>query len=299
MSRTIRTARGLGVAVAVSAGLVCSAAGVAVSAPHSHHVARTPHLRATIKKHHFMLNGPTTFAAGRVDLTLNAVGGDHTIQVASFKKGYTFHDLRTDLAAFGESQGPGGNVKAGLKHLNNAVRHTHLYGGLDADNGTLRGSVVLPKAGKYVVYNDSGELPAQPKWLAVTGPAVKRANPNSSATVVATSAKRFAGAKTLPARGTITFKNASTNSPHMLILQHVKTGTTRKQVLQFLQSGAQGNPAFGLPGGANTDIVGEGNAQTLSYKLPKGEYIELCFFPDLKTGMPHALMGMVAVVTLK
>jgi hypothetical protein len=300
VSRTIRTARGLGVAVAVSAGLVCSAAGVAVSAPHGHHhLAPTPHLRATIKNHHFVLRGPTTFAAGRVDLTLKAVGGDHTIQVASFKKGYTFRDLRADLTAFGESQGPGGNIKAGLKHLNNAVRHAHLYGGLDADNGTIRGSVVLPKAGTYVVYNDSGNLPVQPQWLTVTGPAVKRANPNSSATVVATSAKRFAGAKTLPARGTITFKNASTNSPHMLILQHVTTGTTRKQVLQWLQSGPQGNPSFGLQGSANTDIVGEGTAQTLTYRLPKGEYIELCFFPDLKTGMPHALMGMVGVVTVK
>jgi hypothetical protein len=33
--------------------------------------------------------------------------------------------------------------------------------------------------------------------------------------------------------------------------------------------------------------------------LPKGEYVEVCFFPDPKTGMPHAYMGMIGTVTLK
>jgi hypothetical protein len=32
--------------------------------------------------------------------------------------------------------------------------------------------------------------------------------------------------------------------------------------------------------------------------LPAGDYAEMCFFPDLKTGMPHAMMGMVRIVHL-
>ena len=159
--------------------------------------------------------------------------------------------------------------------------------------------MTLPKAGTYYLYNDSGDLPAQAKKLTVTGPEAKRAKPQSSATVKATSAKRFAGATTLPAHGTITFKNVSTNSPHFLDLQHVKQGTTRKQVIDFLNSGVQKEPSWGRQGQAGTDVVGEGQSQTLSYKLPKGEYVEWCFFPDLQTGMPHALMGMVRVVHLK
>ena len=298
MSRTIRTSVGLGVATVSAIALVGAGSVAAVSAPHAH-LASTPSLHITLTKSRFTISGPRKFQAGRVALSLKAVGGDRTIQIVSFKKGYTFTDLRSDLLAFGMGQGPTGESKSGLKHLNNAVRHTNLYGGLDVDSGTIKGTVVLPKAGKYVLYNDTGELPAQPRTLTVTGPEVKRAAPHSTATVTATSAKRFGGAKTLPAHGTITFKNTSTNSPHMLVLQHVKKGTTRKQVIEFLESGSNANPPFGLPGGANTDILGEGQSQTLSYNLAKGEYIEMCFFPDLKTGMPHALMGMVGVVTLK
>jgi hypothetical protein len=300
MSRTLRTSISLGAAALAAAGLVGAGGAAAVSAPHAHPaLAKTPKLSITITKKHFTIVGSRTLQAGRVAVSLKAVGGDRTIQFVSFKKGYTFAHLRADLLAFGEGQGATGESKAGLRHLNNAVNHTHLYGGFDVDNGTISGTVVLPKAGKYVVYNDSNQLPDQPKTLTVTGPEAKRATPHSEATVIATSAKRFRGAKILPAHGTITFKNASTNSPHMLILQHVKQGTTRKQVISFLQSGSNANPPFGLNGGANTDIVGEGLSQTLNLDLPKGEYVEFCFFPDLQTGMPHALMGMVDIVNVK
>jgi hypothetical protein len=301
MSRTFRNSVSLGAAALAAAGLVGAGGAAAVSAPHAHPaLAATPKLSVTMSKKQFSLTGPRTFQAGRVAVSLKAEKGDHTIQIVSFKKGYTFAHLRSDLLAFGEGQGPTGESKSGLRHLNNAVRHTHLYGGFDADNQTISGTVVLPKAGKYVLYDDSSELPARPKTLTVTGPEVARATPHSDATVIATSAKRFRGSKTLPSHGTITFKNESTNSPHMLILQHVKQGTTRKEVISFLNSGSNGNPPFGRAGSANTDILGEGQSQTLTYHhLPKGEYVELCFFPDLQTGMPHAAMGMVNVVTVK
>lgn len=300
MSRTFRSAVGLGVAAVAAVGLVGAGTGAAVSAPRAHAaLARTPELKVTMSKGHFRIHGPRTFPAGRVGLSLTAVGGDHTVEVVSFKKGYSFAKLRADLLAFGEGQGQMGESKAGLRHLNNAVRHTNLYGGLDADRSTLRGTIVLPKAGKYVMYNDTTGLPSRPRTVTVTGPAVKRATPHSTATVIATSAKRWAGSKTLPARGTITVKNKSTNSPHFLDLQRVKPGTTRKQVIAFLDTGSQAVPPFALNSGISTDVIGEGQAETLTYHLPKGEYVEMCFFPDLQTGIPHAFMGMVRIVHMK
>jgi hypothetical protein len=299
MPRTPRNALGLAAAAAATIAVIGGGTGAAASAESHHSVARTPTLSITASKTGFQLSGPRTFRAGRVNLTLKAVGGDRTVQVASFKKGFTFTKLRAALLAFGEGQGQTGESKAGLTALNDAVAHTYLYGGLDADSATARGSVVLARPGTYVIYDDSGNLPTRPRTVTVIGPEVKRASPHSTATVVATSAKRFGGAKILPARGTITFANRSNNSPHMLSLQHVKTGTTRKQVIDFLSTGQQGNPPWGLQGSANTDIVGDGLSQTLTYHLQKGEYIEMCFFPDLQTGMPHALMGMVGIVTLK
>jgi hypothetical protein len=300
MTRSIRNSVGLAAAAGAAVGLVGLGAGVAAGTPHTHAAkAKTPSLKVTISKH-LKLTGPRSFQAGRVKLSLKAVGNEREVEVVSFKHGYTFKDLRADLLAFGESEGQNGPTKAGLRHLNHAVNHTHLYGGLDTVPGSPEKAVLtLPKAGTYYLYNDSGNLPADAKKLTVSGPEANRAKPKSSATVKAISAKRFRGATTLPAHGTITFKNVSTNSPHFLDLLHVKQGTTRKQVIDFLNSGSQAEPPFGLNGQAGTDVVGEGQSQTLSYKLPKGEYIELCFFPDLQTGMPHALMGMVRVVHLK
>jgi len=300
MTRSVRNYVGFAAAAGAAVGLVGLGAGVAAGTPHVHAAkAKTPTLKVTISKQ-LKLVGPRKFHAGRVALSLKAVGGEREVEVVSFKHGYTFKDLRADLLAFGESEGQNGPSKAGLRHLNHAVKHTNLYGGLDTVPGSPeKATFVLPKAGTYVLYNDSGNLPSQPKTLHVTGPAVKRAKPKSSATVIATSAKRFAGAKTLPAHGTITFKNTSTNSPHFLDLLHVKQGTTRKQVLNYLQSGSQAQPPFALQGQAGTDVLGEGKSMTMTYKVPKGEYVELCFFPDLQTGMPHALMGMIRVVQLR
>jgi hypothetical protein len=169
--------------------------------------------------------------------------------------------------------------------------------GLAVDPGeALTGTVVLPHAGTYYAWNDVA-VPTQPVKLTVTGPEVTRSSPHPTATVTAMTDERFGGAATLPASGTITFRNQSTTSPHFLTLQHVKEGTTRAQVLASLS--APGEPSFALNGDANTDAVSPGQAMTLTYTLPKGEYVEACFFPDLKTGIPHALMGMVRIVHLR
>ena len=39
---------------------------------------------------------------------------------------------------------------------------------------------------------------------------------------------------------------------------------------------------------------------TADYKLPKGNYVMLCFWPDATMGgMPHAFMGMIREIKLK
>jgi hypothetical protein len=108
---------------------------------------------------------------------------------------------------------------------------------------------------------------------------------------------RFGGSKVLPARGTITVVNHNVTSPHFLVMLHVKKGTTRKQILQGLES--PNPPSFALPGGIGTDALSMGQSQTLSYSIPKGSYAQLCFFPDPTTGIPHAFMGMIRLVTVK
>ncbi|HWB67461.1 MAG TPA: hypothetical protein VG708_11615 [Mycobacteriales bacterium] len=288
--------RALGVATSAAIVLVGSGATAAISAPNAPAAhASTPHLAVTASKGSFKVTGPTSFAAGRVAFSLHAVGKERETAFMSFKKGYGLKDLRADLETLGESDHVS---KSGLRHLNRAINHTHLWGGLDAIAGqTLRGTVVLPKAGTYYIVDDSNAVPSHAQKLKVTGPAVHRAKPHSDATVTALTAVRFGGAKVLPAHGTITFRNKSTESPHFLDLIQVQPGTTKKDVLNAFTSNAGPAPFLGAQAG--TDVLGKGLSQTLSYKLPKGTYAEVCFFPDPKTGMPHAFMGMIRIVTLK
>jgi hypothetical protein len=304
MSRTLRTSVGLAAAATAAIGLVASGAGTALSAPHGHHaaLAHTPKLSVTISKKHFHVVGPKTFRAGRVAISLKAVGGEQAVQVAQLKKGYTYSDLKADIIGFGStvSNTTGMATKAGMKHLHNALRHTTLLGGLDTVPGTIeKGTVLLARPGNYIVYHDDQGLPGQKVNLTVTGPKADRATPRSSATVIAMTDRRFGGAKTLPGHGIIKFANHSTESPHFLVLQQVKAGTTRKEVITALESSAP--PTIFLKGAAETDAISEGQSQTLTLDLPKGTYAEACFFPDPGAGMgtPHAFMGMVNIVKVK
>lgn len=296
MSRTVRTTLAVVAAtVTTAAGAVAGSAPAAVSAPRA--TGAAPSLHAIINKHKFVLKGSRHLQATRVNLTLTAKGGDREVEIVKFKTGYTFKDLVTDIKAFGASFGPNGASKSGLKHLRRAVHHTTLYGGLDAGAKHAGHGTVVLDAGTYTVFDDSGNYPRHPKTLRVSGPSVT-VPPQSSATVTAAGDDRFGGDKTLPAKGTIGFDNHA-DQPHFLILQHVKSGTTRKQVHKYFAAGGQGEPSWALRESAATDTISPGLGQTLTYSLPKGEYVELCFFPDLQTGMPHANMGMYRLVHLK
>jgi hypothetical protein len=298
----LKTTSGVAVAVA-TVSLLATGLGTAASAPHARGVlASTPTLKVTIAHGKLRLHGPTTFQAGRVNLSLTVKGKDSETQVVRFDAGYGFKKYIRDFQTYAKGQGKNGESKAGLKALNHLAHSTKFFGGLDAAHGaTATGSIYLPRGGTYVIYNDSQG--SDPHKLKVTGPAVKRATPKSSGVVRATSAKRFRNTATGAAHGTLVFKNISSGkgaSPHFLVLQHVKKGTTRKQVETALMADSNAPPPpFILDGSAETDVIGPGQSMTLDTNLPKGEYVTLCFFPDLQTGIPHAFMGMIGMIRLK
>jgi hypothetical protein len=303
MTRTTRVALSISAVAIAAVGGTTTGAVAAPGAAHSHArphtAAAAPTLHATIGKHGLKLTGDRSIKASRVTVTLHSVGKEHELAIVSFKKGYSFKKLVADILYFGTHTDKNGTpTKQAIKHLDNAIAHTHLFGGIDAEAGkTVTETVVLPK-GKYTVYNDSGNLPAGPKTVTVTGATHHTKAPKTSATVsMNKNADRFGGSKTLPAKGTINVVNHNVSSPHFLALIHVKSGTTRKQLLEAFES--SGPSSLFLKGGTGTDALGSGQSQTLSYSIPKGTYGEVCFFPDPVTGIPHAFMGMVRIVTVK
>jgi hypothetical protein len=141
---------------------------------------------------------------------------------------------------------------------------------------------------------------------ALTTLTVRQAGPNveqdsdlrSQETVMATSADRFIAPSNWPHQGTYTFKNVS-DTLHFMTMQRVKPGTTDAQIQAFFDHPTGGPPPFLLNGpSAGNDVTSPGQTLQLSYNLPAGTYVLLCFVADDVTGMPHAFMGMHKVVVL-
>jgi hypothetical protein len=299
----MKTSRNYLTVAAAATGVLLAAGGTpALGTPQSAHarsaLIETPSFDITMSKGSDMkVVGPATISAGRIKVTLHAKKGEQEVAVMRLHKGYTMAELSSDFATYGMAED--NPTPKSLKALNRIVRRTTFYGGLDSGGGhtTVSGSVVLPKAGTYYFLDDS-DGPGQggpPTKLKVTAKAGSREAVAVSAHVKATGSERFRGSTNLPASGTIEFTNKSTNSPHFLFLQHVKKGTTRKEVIKAFQSNG---PGPFLRESVGTDVLHMGRSQTLTYSLPAGDYAEVCFFPDLKTGMPHAFMGMVRIVHL-
>jgi hypothetical protein len=116
--------------------------------------------------------------------------------------------------------------------------------------------------------------------------------------VAATSTDRFIAPGYWPHRGTYLFHNVA-DTIHFMAIVPVKAGTTDQQIQAFFNSGSQSPPPFfrNGPSGGN-DVVSPGGTIMVSYNLPRGTYVLLCFVADDMTGMPHAIMGMHKVIHL-
>ncbi|MGN6781509.1 MAG: hypothetical protein ACTHJH_08410 [Marmoricola sp.] len=278
--------RGQG-AVALVAALSAATAGVALTTSSAD--ASAPSMTFTADSHGVVhYRGPSSLHAGVVRASYAQPAAGPGVEIWRLKSGYTFTMLKRDSGNFGQSQ----PTQAGMKRL---FSHAQGYGGLGTDGHAARGRFALTRAGHYVALAIGEHGAKLVKSLTVTGQAPHASAP-SAGTVTMRDGMRFGGSKVLPAKGSIKVWNRATDSPHFLVLQHVADGTTRSQVMQALQS--PNPPSFMRAGSRSTGTLSPGHWQTLGYSLPAGTYVEMCFFPG-PDGMPHAMMGMVRMVTLK
>jgi hypothetical protein len=248
--------------------------------------AATPQLTATLTKKSIKITGADNLRPGRVKLS---VKGNGVVELAMFKRGYDATDFVTDLNKFG--------AKNDIKALKHALANTQILGGF---TGGGSGTLVLPRAGSYTPFalGQRGVVLGDP--IVARGAKRSSSTPRTDGRILATTGPAWGGSSTLPASGRFLFKNkGNTGVPHFVILQQVVEGTTTDQVLEFLQSGDEGQPPWGLPGGMETASISPGRSMTVDYDLPAGQYVVMCFFPDpAMDGMPHAFMGMLEMIHL-
>lgn len=242
----------------------------------------------------------STIQSGSIRFNVSSTNPGNGSEIAMFqpKAGKTLsrvlHDLQDEFSRYP------GMAADGTRELTADARFLGL-----ADPGPGQTAVVTEfvSPGTYYLLDLANPPQGAP---AVTTLTVRRAGRNieqdsdlrSQVTVQATSADRFITARDWPHQGTYTFTNVS-DTLHFMILQRVKNGTTDAQIQRYLDSGSHNPPPFALPGpGTGNDVVSPGGSLQLTYDLPRGTYVLLCFVADDMTGMPHAVMGMHKVVVL-
>lgn len=222
------------------------------------------------------------------------------LTVFSLNGSTTLDKVRQDISA------DGGGGPTGAAATTALTTEAHFVGGVSVDPGQhATFSTVALRPGRYYGVDTStiqgpGQLPKVLGSVVVAGQPRRSADPDARAVIAETSGDRFvASSKTLPARGTVEFRNTS-DTIHFVSFSPVAKGTTDAEVQAYFDSDTQDPPPFAGQGPSLTaEVLSPGVSEKLGYQLPAGDYVLLCFIADDMTGMPHAVMGMHLVVHLR
>jgi hypothetical protein len=287
----IRSTRARTLAVA-SAAAIASTTGLVITTTAADAAASIPTVTVHVTAKHITFsgggastaNGVTTLHAGRIHFHVTTGSGDHALQLLRFHNGYTPQQAAQDF-----NDAFSGNVPA-VQRIDTGIV---FRGGAEALPHHPGDMVVSLAAGQFMALDQNGNAVAP---LNVVGKQPSRVSQPYTGIYNAFS-YGWETSSRLPAKGWVKFANRA-DQPHFLVLQHVKSTTTGKMVRQFIASGGDGNPPWGLKETAESGVVAAGTSQLVHYNLPPGKYLVACFWPDYFTGMPHMFMGMWKLVTL-
>lgn len=234
---------------------------------------------------HSVTRSRTGFRPGNVIFNVHSIGGGGAIEVLRLRHGYTLAMLQHDA---------NGLFSGDLASIRRVDRKVIFYGGATLDGRGPQQFGTMIDAGRYYILNlDKGAFTT----MRVQGALQARPVPRPTAVVNMTRRNRFSSADAMPDSGWMRQTNKA-DEPHFMDIQRVKETTTGRKVRRFFASGAQGNPPWALREHAGTGVISPGHTVVWKYDLPRGKYLELCFWPSDETGMPHAMMGMWRLVHL-
>jgi hypothetical protein len=221
---------------------------------------------------------------GFVVFEVKGKDGAHALQLLKLRGDYTFKQASRD-----SDKAFSGDTDAIRR-----IDHKILWlGGAEAgrDHPGRFAETLYP--GTYIALDQNGNAKAKLHVTSSTGPTgTIPASSVITAKLDKSGDSAFATSrKTLPHKGWTLFRNKA-DQPHFLVLQQVAKGTTRHQVTKYFNSGGQGQPSWIRSGSDDTGVIAPGTQIYWHYRVPRGRYLIICFWPDVKTGMPHGLMGM-------
>jgi hypothetical protein len=193
---------------------------------------------------------------------------------------------------------------AGEEEIPAWIFEATITGGPIVDAGQTGYAVVTLTPGEWGVF---GEGPQTPAVITVSGEAPAGAAEPAAAVAVQMQDFAFVGLPgTLPAGRQVWQVTTTGPQHHLLAIDAVPPGTTLEQVLALFEGFMTGTPGPGAGALTEADFVTVGGMEVQSagqtawveLDLAPGTYAVACFWPDPATGMPHAFMGMVAILTV-
>ncbi len=213
-------------------------------------------------------------------------------QIISLADGYTVARAERDI----KKGLDGGKVK----HLRRFEAHVTLIGGVGSVPGKKAHAWVDLAPGSYIALDTRGRTNAS-KWFAFTAEGADTGGvmPEGATVKAVRSASWSKKPASIPHRGTLVFKNRASQN-HFVIMVKMRKGATIQDVKEFMMSeGDGGRPPVDFNRGLDSAAISGGQTIAFNYRLPRGRYAMMCFWPDASMGgMPHALMGMLRTIKL-
>lgn len=281
MRRQRRICTAIGVAASATLALTGATATSAVAGTSLHTIT------VSMSNTRISFSSGTTLHAGRYIFRVTSKSGEHALQLVKLTPGYTVKQAGADI-----NDAFSGKLSA-IHRVDTKIRW---FGGADSTAAHPGAFAETLYAGTYYAIDQNSN--AMTKLRVYGTPPAGQGWVNQTSTIVARDGERWGSPASIPHAGWTLFHN-SADEPHFIVLQQVKSSTTAAQVRQYLASGAQAQPTWALPAGTNTGVISPNTQMLFHYSLPAGKYVLICWWPDDKTGMPHALMGMWKLITLK
>jgi hypothetical protein len=287
------TSRRLAVAVTalgtVAAGLV---SGATVNSADASAAAAGQSVDVLVKRDH-TIQMPTTIQPGvtTFKITSTRLAG---FQIAQTTKGYTKKAAMRDVtAAFTKN-----NMRA-LKRFESKVT---LLGGMPSTPKQAATMSTRLREGTYWAL-DTAPMRLDPSKILTFKVAGAPVGGQLSGHVIRAVGEVDWGrlSQHIPTQGQIWFQNRSKDN-HFLEIAKLAKGKTMKDFRRWIEdakAGKQSPPPVNLAHTVDTGVISPGKSMSLSYRLPAGRYVLLCWWSDADMGgTPHAFMGMYRGLTV-
>ena len=232
---------------------------------------------------------PAVVAPGVNTYKITTARRSSALQVVALAPGYTTEQADADVV--------NGLEKGRLKALKRFEANTTLLGGAPATKDKAGKLAIDLAPGTYYAL-DTSKSGSPWTLFTVSGVDTGATLPADTRVTAIDSTKWSKKPAAIPRKGWLKFKNRSDQN-HFISLVKLLPGKTLDDFAAFLES-ESGPPPIDFGVTADSGVLSPGHDMAMKYRLARGNYVLVCFWPDASMGgMPHAFMGMYRMVKVR